>query len=449
MKKLYSVLRCHSVLLQYKTMGIGIALVGLTLLGMPESVRAEEASKPSPWVSSIEDRQDPDFIAWRDELRSRVLKEGISATTFDLAFRDAGPLKRVLELDRGQPEFITDFWHYVGFSLSDARVDGGNRQLKSYGHHLMAVEESYGIPKEILVSFWGIESLYGNHTGKVPVFSALATLSFDERRRAFFTGELIHALHILQSGAISYDRLQGSWAGAMGQLQFLPSVFRGYAIDADGDNQIDIWESVPDVLHSAGHFLNKIGWEKGKGWGIPVVLPLRAPVRGKASTNPPVHRLLLPQQGETKSVAQWEKEGLVPWRGSGNTFPSYREIRAELALPAGQEGPAFLLFPNFKVILRWNRSLYFGLSVGLLSDLFAGLPIPALDPDASYQPLRREEVLEMQQHLVNLGISVDVDGTFGPQTRAAIIHFQRKQGLPSDGFADSELLGQLRAADRS
>lgn len=382
-------------------------------------------------------RRDADFDRWLDQLRDEALREGISAETFDTAFAGISPIPRIIELDRRQPEFTLTFWRYFNNAISEERVQRGRALLQQHRDLLNQVEARYGVQPNYLVAFWGLETNYGDTFGNFPVIGALATLAHDTRRSDFFRGELLTALKILEAGDIAPSRMEGSWAGAMGHLQFMPSTYAAYAVDADGDGRRDIWGSYADVFASAGNFLSQVGWRRGEDWGQEVLLP--------ASFD---HSLAsIATTPETwKSMREWASLGVTS--ASGYALPQ-SDQPAALIQPAGHSGPAFLVHHNYGRILQWNRSIFYAVAVGHLADRIAGGP--ALDAQAPEQDQRltNDQVRELQSLLMNLGYDAGgVDGRLGPQTRSAIRDFQRSRSLPQDAFADPNLLAQLRSAAR-
>lgn len=296
-----------------------------------------------------------DFSQWLQDLRVEALATGISPELLDEAFGGLEPLERVIDLDRRQPEFTQRFEDYVARRVSEARIARGRELLRQHAGTLQQVSREYGVAPRFLVALWGIESNYGQNTGNFSVIQALATLAFEGRRGAYFRGELLQALRIAEAGHIPLARMTGSWAGAMGQAQFMPSTFRGYAVDGDGDGRIDIWQSVPDVLASAANYLARMGWRADQTWGRPVRVPKGFDTR---------HAGL-----ETrKSLAQWQRLGVR--RLDGSALPG-RDLQASLLLPEGVGGPAYLVYDNFRVLLRWNRSNAFAVTVGTLADRLA------------------------------------------------------------------------------
>ena len=297
------------------------------------------------------------FTDWLKELRQEALIAGISEKTLDAALAEIRqPLPEVVALDRRQPEFTQTLAEYVAARVSKQRIARGRKMLRRYPTWLGRVEKRYRVQRRFLVALWGIESNYGENTGDFAVIEALGTLAYDGRRSAYFRRELMDALRILDAGHIRLKRMKGSWAGAMGQCQFMPSTFRAYAVDAEGDGRIDLWHSVPDVLASAANFLAASGWQDDQTWGRAVRLPkdIDYTLAGL----------------DTKlSLPRWQALGVR--RSNGRALPR-RNLEASLLIPDGPEGKAYLVYDNFRVLLRWNRSNAFAIAVGILSDRLAG-----------------------------------------------------------------------------
>ncbi len=294
------------------------------------------------------------FADWLQELRDEAKAAGISEATLDLALANlVTPRAEVVTLDRSQPELTQAFSRYLAARVGEERIDRGQLMLRRYPTWLGRVERDYGVQRRFIVALWGMESSYGLHTGNFPVVEALAALAYDGRRAAYFRGELLNALRIVDAGYIPFERMKGSWAGAMGQCQFMPSSFLRFAVDADGDGRRDIWESVPDVLASTANYLAHHGWQDDQTWGRPVRLPREfdAELAGLETRLP---------------LSRWQALGVR--RLDGRPLPR-RELKASLLLPDGPQGPAFLVYDNFRALLRWNRSISFALAVGSLSDL--------------------------------------------------------------------------------
>ncbi|MEE8499346.1 MAG: lytic murein transglycosylase, partial [Kiloniellales bacterium] len=292
------------------------------------------------------------FDAWLEGVRREAAAAGISETTIEAALTGLAPIERVLELDRRQPEFTRTFWAYLDRAVTAQRIERGRGLLAQHRGLLERVRRRYNVQPRYLVAFWGLESDFGKNTGGFPVIAALATLAYDARRGAFFRAQLLDALRILDRGHVDPARMQGSWAGAMGQLQFIPSTFMTYAVDFDGDGRRDIWTDLPDVFASAANFLAGIGWRGDELWGREVRLP--------AGFDWELASLKV-----RKPIADWQRLGVR--RADGSALPR-ADISGAIVLPAGHQGPAFLVYGNFDKILTWNRSLLYAIAVGYLSD---------------------------------------------------------------------------------
>jgi membrane-bound lytic murein transglycosylase B len=301
------------------------------------------------------------FDDWLQDVRRDALAARISSATVDAALTGLKPLEEVIERDRNQPEFTLEFASYLTRVVSQSRIDEGQRMMAEHGDLLRAVGGRYGMPPPLLAAVWGIESNYGRTQGDFSVIQALASLAYDGRRGAMFRHELLNALRILDQGHVTLDAMKGSWAGAMGQLQFMPSTFIAYAKDGDADGRKDIWGSAADALESAASFMSA-GWQPGLKWGRQAVVPATFNTR-------------LAGLERTRTLAQWHALGVrLP---GGEPLPR-ENVRASIILPVeGAREPAFLVYQNFRALLRWNRSHFFALAVGHLSDRIAGAP--ALD----------------------------------------------------------------------
>lgn len=375
--------------------------------------------------------EQPNFQAWLQDLRREAAAAGISQATLDAALSDVSPIERVIELDRRQPEYTQTFWSYLDKRVTPERIARGRELLVQHRALLARVQARYGVQPRFLVAFWGLETNFGQYTGGYPVVGALATLAYDERRGDFFRKELLNALRILDEGNVTPSAMQGSWAGAMGQLQFMPSTFVHYAVDFDGDGKRDIWNSLPDVFASAANYLSSIGWRGDLIWGREVRLPQDFDWEMAA-------------QEVRKPVSAWAALGVR--RADGGPLPQ-ADIEGSIVLPAGHTGPAFLVYDNFEAILTWNRSLLYALSVGHLADRLVGAGDFLAQRPAEEKPLSRGEVEEMQNLLVRLGFDPGTpDGVIGAKTRAALRAFQRGRRLAPDGYPTPEVLQVLRDA---
>jgi len=386
------------------------------------------ASRPGDAVADVSSEASHlSFSQWREQFRAEALAAGISAATFEQAFAGVQPDPTVIEADRSQPEFTRPVWQYLESAISPQRVRSGRRLLSEHAATLDQIEARYGVDRETLVAVWGLESSFGQIMGDKSVIRSLATLAHEGRRPAFAKSQLIAALEILQHGDVAPQRMRGSWAGAMGQTQFIPTTYNTHAVDFDGDGKRDIWDSSADALASAAHYLQASGWKQGKAWGFEVELP----------------------EGFDYALADTEiRKPLGEWRYLGlQGVPSGQEdASASLLLPAGHRGPAFLIMDNFRAILRYNNSSAYALAIGLLAENFQGKGQVAGSWPRGEQPLSRSERLELQERLVTQGFDPGTpDGIIGANTRKAIRGFQQRLGWPADGHPTQELLGRLRA----
>ena len=417
-----------------------LALAGLASCTTEPSVpAAPPAAADSAALSASdvgragEEDQHRRFAQWVAALRESARAAGIDEPTLHVALDDVHYLPQVLERDQAQPEFTRTPWAYLDSAVSPQRVALGQERLAQVREEAAAAEVRHGVPPAIVVAIWGIESNYGSQYGDIPTIDALATLGFEGRREQWARGELIAAMKILQSGDIERPRMVGSWAGAMGQTQFIPSVFLAHAVDADGDGRRDIWGSMADVISSTARFLARSGWRAAEPWGVEVQLPPGFDVgRADGALRQP--------------VAQWAAEG-VRAMGAG-PLPDIAD--AAILLPAGARGPAFLVGANFRALLRYNNSVNYALAVGVLSQqLQAGPGVQAAWP-RDLPALARSQVQQMQAALTKRGFdSGPADGMMGPATRDALRRFQRSAGLPPDGYPTPELLDRLLEPDTS
>lgn len=299
----------------------------------------------------------PDFGQWLQELREEALGLGISAATLDAALTGIEPIPRVIELDRRQPELTWTLDQYLNRIVSEERVARGREKLREHGALLEQVAKKYGVPARFLTALWGIETNYGQASGGFQVIAALATLAHDGRRSAFFRKELLLALRIVDQGHVTPENMMGSWAGAMGQMQFMPSTFTSYAVDGNGDGKIDLWGSREDAFASAASYLSRMGWDGARTWGRAVQVP------------PGLDRSMVSLDVQ-KPLEEWQALGVR--RTGGADLPEVPGLAASLIQPDGPGTPAYLVYDNFRTILRWNRSQFFGIAVGTLADRIGG-----------------------------------------------------------------------------
>ena len=375
------------------------------------------------------------FARWLEGVRAEAAKRGISDGTIRAALDNLQPVPRVVELDRRQPEFTQTFSRYVNNAVNAKRIADGRAMLAQHAGLLAALERDYNVQGRFLVAFWGMETNYGRVMGDFSVIAALATLAFDGRREAFFRDELFKTLTILEKGHISLSRMKGSWAGAMGNTQFMPTTFLRHAVDRDGDSHIDIWGSLPDALASAANYLHSMNWDGEGTWGREVKLPRGFDI-GLSSLD-------VDAKEDIRPLPAWAALGVR--RVDGGPLPN-RDIPASLVLPQGVEGPALLVYENYRTILKWNRSAFYAIAVGHLADRFTGgeamtnLAIGA-------EPLRRQDVVTLQEGLIAQGfLKGTADGVMGSGTRQAIRRYQLARGLPPDGYPGRPLLAAIMGA---
>ena len=365
-----------------------------------------------------------DFLV---QIRQMATEQGVSKTTIDKAFFQLSPRPGALKEDRKQPEFNQNFWSYVNKRVTQTRLNNGYDTLKQNSSLLNKTTQQYGVPTYVLVSFLGIESNYGYYTGSHNLVQSLATLAYDRRRSNFFTRELIALLKLIDKNKIPLDA-KGSWAGAIGAVQFMPTSVQAYGVDANKDGKIDLWNDKQDIYASAANFLKKNGWAKGEKWGREVSIPKNFDYKQTGL-------------GIKKSVNDWAKLGVL--RANRNRLPN-SNMKASLIVPMGHRGPAFLVYRNFGVIMDWNHSILYAISVGYLANrINGGGKLIAQPIDETL--LSKDNVLTIQQTLNLLGYDTGVpDGMAGPKTRNATRQFQSDIGLIADGYVGYELFQQLQ-----
>ncbi len=361
---------------------------------------------------------------------------GVRRQTFDRAFQGNTNLDLdIVALNANQPEFDRTVGDYVGMIVTPERIAVGRARLEQHAGILEAIEKRYGVDRHVLLAIWGIETNFGLAKGDRSVIRSLATLaSAEPRRAAFWRGELVAALMFAEQEKIAPERLVGSWAGAMGHTQFMPSTLLKHGVDFDGDGVRDVWASVPDALASAAHYLQASGWMAGRAWGREVVLPAD-------------FDYLMATPAASRSLTAWRVLGVRPQTG---VLPTIEEGTTwQLVVPSGAGGPAFLVSPNFDALLSYNRAYSYAVAVGALADRLAGNPsIQAAWPKGE-PPLSRDQRIELQEILVSLGFDTGgVDGVLGMKSREAIRNFQKGKRLPADGYPSSSLLTRIRSERR-
>ena len=408
-----------------------LAVCALALLGGCAAAEGPKTMDTKPEARPQKVASQAGFAEWRERFRARARTAGISNATLDAAFAGVGVNARVLELDAYQAEFARPIWEYLDRAVSDTRVAKGREELILKSDILRRIEDRYGVDRQVVLAIWGLESAYGANYGDIPVIESLATLAFEGRRSAWAEEQLIEALKIIQSGDISVQRMVGSWAGAMGHTQFIPTSYQAYAVDFAGDGRRDIWsEDAVDALASTANYLARFGWRKGEPWGVEAKVPAG-------------FDFSLASDSDRRPVSFWAARGVTA--ANGAPLPDHGE--AALIARAGARGPAFLVFKNFSVIKRYNNATSYALAVGHLGDrIKGGGPFAGAWPRGD-RALSRDEQIEIQTLLTRLGFDTGgTDGIIGPNSRDAIRGFQRSRGDAEDGYASAALLSALRKA---
>lgn len=396
--------------------------------GVERSLRP--AVRPRSETRAVEPvKADKGFQNWVVEFRSRAMAHGVSAATFDSAFKGVTYDPEVIRRDRNQSEFTKTIWDYLDTAVSDTRIANGQKALKNHRATLDRIEARYGVDKQVVLAIWGLESAYGAFRGSDNTIRSLATLAYDTRRAGFFEGQLIAALKILQNGDVPVTEMKGSWAGAMGHTQFMPTSFMAHAVDFTGDGKRDIWSDDPsDALASTAAYLKHFGWTKGQPWGVEVKLP-----QGFDYT--------LANRKILKTPGEWARIGV----SGTNNRPVPNHGPASILLPAGGNGAAFMIFGNFAVIERYNTADAYVIGVGHLGDrIMGGPPIRAQWPRGD-RALTYAERKELQRLLTLKGFDTQkIDGKIGPLTINAVRAYQLSQGLLPDGYPSLRLLKHLQ-----
>ncbi len=361
---------------------------------------------------------------WPDAARRQISQASFQRFTAGLA-----PDLRIMDLMDSQPEFTKATWEYLDILVNDNRMAKGREILAKYKPQFDAVEKAYGVDRYIVASIWGIESNYSTMMGDRSVLNSTATLACIGRRQKYFKDEFLVALEILHRGDLRPEQLRGSWAGAFGPTQFMPTAFKRFAVDADGDGRRDVVDNPHDLIASTANNLKKDGWQTGASWGYEIVIP-----KG--------FNFMLADRAKAMTLAQWDHLGVR--RADGKPYPNPAD-KAYLLAPAGAEGPGFLMLQNFRVIMKYNPAEAYALAIGHFADrLRGGAPFVQSWPRQE-RTLSRTERLELQQHLAQRGFYRGTpDGQFGGATREALRGFQASIGAPADGFASAGVLERLR-----
>ncbi|ANF82980.1 lytic transglycosylase [Acinetobacter sp. NCu2D-2] len=415
---------------------LALILGGLLLVGaeaQAELIINGQRLSSAEMSSSLPKASSSSFQTCLANLQSQALARGVSSTTYQRYTQNLSPDYSVLEKLNYQPEFSTPIWDYLSGLVDEERVQLGKQKLQQHREVLNRVSARYGVPAEVIVAVWGVESNYGDISGKYPLLQALGTLSCEGRRQSFFRGEFFTTLKLLQRGDVREEQLKGSWAGAFGHTQFMPSTYDELAVDFDGDGRRDLVASIPDALASTANFLKKRGWQTGEPWGFEVKLPEGVSISGEGRRN-------------KKALSTWVNQGLTRADGSaliqGNLIES---SQAGLMTPAGQNGPVFLVFKNFDAIYSYNAAESYALAIAHLSDRLQGKngfmqSWPTDDAGTS-----RAERREIQQYLLKKGYDIgEVDGLIGDKSRQAIRQEQIRLGLNPTGRAGQQILRAFR-----
>ncbi|MEZ5537856.1 MAG: lytic murein transglycosylase [Thiolinea sp.] len=367
-----------------------------------------------------------DFNQWLNGFKQQAVSSGIPANVVNGALSNVSFDPSVVQRDRSQQVFAQTFLEFAGKKVNNYRLSNGQKNMRANAALFQRIEQQFGVPAPVLTAYWALETDFGANTGNFPTLRALATLAYDCRRSDFFRNELMHALRIIQKGDMAPGQMKGAWAGELGQLQFLPSGYDKHAVDYDGDGRRDLIRSKTDALASAASLLRQYGWQARQPW----LLEVRVPQNMNWS---------LARLNNKLPLAEWAKQGVTevsgrPLKPAGN---------AALLLPMGRNGPAFLAFPNFDVMLRWNESTVYSTTAAYLATRFAGAG-PVRSGNAPVQKLSVAQVQQLQSKLRARGLRMTkIDGIIGEETRAAVQQVQQQLGLPADGYPDMALLRKL------
>jgi membrane-bound lytic murein transglycosylase B len=372
-----------------------------------------------------------DFQSCLQTVKADATRQGVPAAIADRAFQGLTPDQKIVDLDSKQPEFSLTYARYIGNAVTSDRIVKGQQRMAQHRALLDALQSEYGVPPQYIMAFWGVETNYGGFMGDFQVVRSVATLACNTKRRDFFSNETVQALRILSLNHMTREQMRGSWAGAMGNMQFMPSTFMKWGVDRTGDGRIDLWTSLPDAFASAANFLRGIGWKPPLPAAEEVFLPQGFPLDQADTT-------------VEKPMRAWAQMGV---KRAGNAALPSSDEPSSIILPAGHRGPAFILYPNFKAVMNWNRSTLYALSVAILAQQIAGGPPVMQAPPADDEPLSRDSVIDMQNRLARLTLYTDeVDGLLGPKTRSAVRLYQKQIGMPADGHPTPEFVRRLQQA---
>ncbi len=374
----------------------------------------------------------PEYLTWLDALKKEMLSKGISRQTIDKVYAQDyyNPSPEVVKKDRRQIEFALTSTAYLNRVVTKKRVEKGRAYYQTLRPLLERIEEKYGVPGQYIIAFWGIETNFGTNFGGYNVIASLTNLSYDKRRPAFFRSQLYEALKIVDTWQVDYTQMQGSWAGAMGHFQFMPSTFNAYAVDFNNDGSIDVWHSFEDAAASAANYLSAIGWRRDEPWGQEVSLPWNFDFAQTGRKN-------------AKTLKEWRRLGV---RAKNNRELKLSDsLRGSVITPEGKKGRAYLILNNFNKIMHWNRSENYALAIGTLADYIASNKVwQPLEEDPALR-LRTDDIMQIQSFINKIfGGGLDEDGQLGSGTREAVKRVQKKANLPQDGYPDYLLLQKIK-----
>ncbi|MFN4129349.1 MAG: lytic murein transglycosylase [Paracoccaceae bacterium] len=409
--------------------GLIFVMLGMAQPGAAQSLNTTESDSLAERVEMTAVGTEQGFAQWLTGFRPRALSAGIAPDVLDRALPMARFNPKIIERDRNQNEFTKTIWDYLDTAVSSDRVAHGKRALAQHGALLARIEAEFGVDRHVVAAIWGLESAYGSFRGDIPTIEALATLAYDARRAAYFEDQLIAALKIIDNGDVTPEAMRGSWAGAMGHTQFMPTSWWAHAVDFTADGRRDVWSDDPtDALASAAAYLRHWGWTRGALWGLEIALP------EGFDYDQTTERV-------KKPVADWAALGVRPV--AGGELPDHG--LASVLLPGGARGAAFLIYSNFQVIERYNTADAYVIAVGHLADRLRGGPTIAASWPRELRALSLAERMELQEVLGRAGFDPQgVDGRIGPNTIAAVKAFQRANGLVPDGYASLDVLNRLR-----
>lgn len=386
-----------------------------------------------PILSFAQEQAPEEWLNWLDNLKAEMREKGISQATIDKAYGNNTYYHKapeVVKKDKEQTEFILTSQDYINRLVNPYRINKARKYYQEIKPQYQAIEDSYGIPLNYLVAFWAIETNFGQNKGRYHIIDGLTNLSYKNRRSSFFKNELYNILKIMEKYNLSGDKLMGSWAGAMGHFQFMPSTYNAYGVDYDNDGVVDVWDSFDDAIASAANYLHSLGWKSDEPWGGAVILPWNFNYLQTGLKN-------------TKSVKEWNAMGVR--QPNGHKLNWNGELQGSILIPDGRKGVAYMVFRNFKKIMIWNRSESYALAIGILADY--------IDSTHNYIPIKSQQQyvltnqdVKLVQHFANqlLHTNLKEDGILGPKTKAAVKQIQKQAGMHQDGYPDYQLLNKIR-----